>query len=73
MGKEQSMARIHRTLEPAELPAVTVPVTAADPMLDKPDQEWLNYVPRNEADAFNHAQCKFLPNWLARGKSQALY
>ncbi|KKK24218.1 acetamidase [Aspergillus rambellii] len=36
--------------------AVTIPVAYADTELDKPDSRWADYVPRNESDAFNHAQ-----------------
>ncbi|EFW19048.1 hypothetical protein D8B26_007234 [Coccidioides posadasii str. Silveira] len=34
----------------------TVPVTKVDPSLDVPGDEWKNYKPRNESDAFNHQQ-----------------
>ena len=40
--------------------AMTIPVGAADPVLDRPDQGWLSHTPRNDADAFNKAQCMFL-------------
>ncbi|OJJ32066.1 hypothetical protein ASPWEDRAFT_175370 [Aspergillus wentii DTO 134E9] len=36
--------------------SVTIPVTKADLSLDQPGEDWVNYVPRNESDAFNHAQ-----------------
>ncbi|KAL2818140.1 amidase signature domain-containing protein [Aspergillus granulosus] len=38
--------------------AVTVPVVTADPALDDPqkDEEWKQYVPRNESDKFNYEQ-----------------
>ncbi|PLN82898.1 amidase signature enzyme [Aspergillus taichungensis] len=36
--------------------AMTVPVGAVDPVLDRPDRGWMSHVPRNDADAFNKAQ-----------------
>lgn len=38
---------------------VTVPVATVDPVLDQPGAEWVDHVPRNESDAFNHSQCEF--------------
>lgn len=38
--------------------ALTIPVTTADPVLDQPSEEWLSHIARNEADDFNHKQCK---------------
>lgn len=39
--------------------AVTVPVAAADEVLDRPDDSWRAHVPRNASDEFNHRQCEF--------------
>ncbi|RAH56459.1 amidase signature enzyme [Aspergillus piperis CBS 112811] len=36
--------------------AVTVPVAKVDGVLDQPDQEWLEHVPRNDSDRFNWEQ-----------------
>lgn len=39
--------------------AFAIPGSRVDPALDQADEEWKKYVPRNDSDAFNHAQCEF--------------
>lgn len=36
--------------------SLAIPAIVADKSLDQPDQEWINHVPRNPTDDFNHKQ-----------------
>jgi amidase len=38
--------------------SLTIPATTVDPSLDQPNDQWKEYIPRNESDAFNHQQCE---------------
>jgi amidase len=39
--------------------SLTIPVTHVDAELDRPDEEWLNYQPRDQgSDEFNWMQCE---------------